>query len=245
MEMTTNWTELNGGDDDDAALRRAIAMSLGEMLPDEGVSGPSDDGRPGNGSQFGSPPVKAAILATSSMAAMGLDRKKMEDERLARSRKRKIDAGSSPAGPSTHQRPRLLDGPSTRLTQPSIQTTAPSLNSNASSASAHRGPTEPPATFLSEPLSFPKGSVLRTWARGSPRENDITIEEVFQKKDLELAVLSSFQWDEDWLMSKLDMKRTKVLLIAYARDDTQVSLLLGCRHQDVLLDGDPSPQLSN
>lgn len=226
--MAANWTELNGGDDDEVALGRAIAMSLGEVLPEEG-SGPSDVEHPENGSQAGSSPVKASMLATNTMAAMGLDRKKMEEERLARSRKRKADADSAPAA----SRPRF-DGPTTGLTQPSNQMTATSPNSM--SCSAHQGSTGLPKVSSSSPLAYPKGTVRRTWVRGSPRENDITIEEIFQKDDLVLAVLSSFQWDEDWLMSKLDTRRTKVLLIAYAKDDTQVCLLT-CSGQTVPFEG--------
>lgn len=204
-------------------------MSLGEDLPEESNDRPHTD-RPNNLSQSGSLPVQADTSAASSMAALGLDRKTMEEERLARSRKRKADAGfaSDTGRPDTHgpipRRARLLDGPPTRLTQPSNQMTAPSLNSK--SDSVYQGHTGPRA-FPSGHLSYPQGTVLRTWARGGPRENDITIEEVFQKDHLELAVLSSFQWDEDWLMGRLDMTRTKILLIAYAKDDTQVCLLGG------------------
>lgn len=216
--MATNWDELNGGDDDDVALRRAIAMSLGQDLPEEG-GGPSDVDRSENASQAGKVPVTAAMSATNSMAAMGLDRKRMEEERLARSRKRKADPGNPPAP----TRQRLLDDSSTGLTRPSVQMTAPSLNSM--SRNAHQVSTAQPKASPSGLLPYAKGTVLRTWARGHPRENDITIEEIFQKDELDLAVLSSFQWDEDWLVSKLDMRRTKVLLIAYAQDDTQVCLL--------------------
>lgn len=233
--MATNWDELNGGDDDDVALRRAIAMSLGQDLPEES-SGPSDVDRSENASQAGPAPVTAALSATNSMAAMGLDRKKMEEERLARSRKRKADEGSPPAP----TRQRLLNDSSTGLTQPSVQMTAPSLNSM--SRNAHQGSTALPKASPSGSLPYAKGTVLRTWARGTPRETDITIEEIFQKDDLDLAVLSSFQWDEDWLVSKLDMRRTKILLIAYAKDDTQVRLLT-CPGSDCAVTSGPLPHL--
>ena len=56
---------------------------------------------------------------------------------------------------------------------------------------------------------------------GLPRTgDDITIEEVLQKDKLELAVLSSYQWDEEWLLSKLTLK-TKIILVAYAVDEAQ------------------------
>lgn len=244
--MATNWAELNGGDDDDDALRRAIAMSLGEVLPEEGT-GPSHPDRPNNTSQPGRSPVKAVASAASSMAALGLDRKAMEEARLARSRKRKAEAGGAADtscpdahGPPT-RRPRLLDVPSTTRTQGSIQTTGPSLNSM--SHSLQQGPAGPRAQLPGR-LPYAQGAVLRTWTRGRPREQDITIEEVLQKDDLELAVLSSFQWDEDWLLGKLDMRRTKVLLIAYAKDDMQVGRLRRWG-QTVLSEGVPLPVSSS
>ncbi|KAL7945716.1 tyrosyl-DNA phosphodiesterase I [Trichoderma barbatum] len=77
-------------------------------------------------------------------------------------------------------------------------------------------------------LPYPKGTVKRTWSRGCARTGDeITIEEVFQKDQLELAVLSSFQWDEEWMISKLDIRRTKILLLAFAKDEAQKNLMRG------------------
>lgn len=74
-------------------------------------------------------------------------------------------------------------------------------------------------------LPFPRGVVKRTWCLGQPRTgDDIKIEEVLQKDKLELAVLSSFQWDEEWLMEKVDIDKTKMVLIAFAKDDKQVGL---------------------
>ncbi|KAH7308226.1 ubiquitin interaction domain-containing protein [Stachybotrys elegans] len=71
-------------------------------------------------------------------------------------------------------------------------------------------------------VPFPRGVVKRTWARGYPRTpDDIKIEEIWNRHELMLAVLSSFQWDEEWIMSKLDMRKTKLLLLAYAGDEAQ------------------------
>lgn len=91
-------------------------------------------------------------------------------------------------------------------------------------------PSQPPAkrqvtaeTTIPSPLRFPKGAVKRTWARGYRRtSDDITIEEVFQKDELQLAILSSFQWDEEWMLSKLDFPRTKLMLLAFAASEDQV-----------------------
>lgn len=189
--------------DDEVALRRAIAMSLCEMPPDGDDAGPSEEAE--------TAPSSRQDPAANAMVALGLDRKKMEEERLARLRKRKSEPDAY--GPAS-RRPRLMtspDGQSSGVVRARPQQQAPNLNSNP-----HADPK------ASAALSYPKGVVLRTWARGIPRDGDIKIEEVIQRNDLELALLSSFQWDEEWLMSKLDMRKTKVLLVAYAANDEAV-----------------------
>lgn len=75
----------------------------------------------------------------------------------------------------------------------------------------------------SSQMHYPNGIVRRTWTRGYPKTaEDITIEEVFQKDDLQLALLSSFQWDEEWLLSKLNVRKTRILLLAFAANEEQV-----------------------
>lgn len=65
----------------------------------------------------------------------------------------------------------------------------------------------------SSELPFPKGAIKKTWVRGQPRKgDDITIEEVFQKDKLQLAVLSTFILDEGWLFDKLDLTKTRLIL---------------------------------
>lgn len=79
-------------------------------------------------------------------------------------------------------------------------------------------------TFAETTVPFPRGTVKRTWALGYDRSpDDIKIEEVLQRDRLLLALFSSFQWDEAWLLSKIDTSRTKILLAAFASDDAQVS----------------------
>lgn len=87
----------------------------------------------------------------------------------------------------------------------------------------------PKRKALSEPSKSPSlppfanGTVKRTWARGYPRTpDDIKIEEVLQKDSLLLAVLSSYQWDDEWILSMVDLRRTKLLLLAFAADESQV-----------------------
>lgn len=251
--------DLNGGEDEDEALRRAIAMSLGEeVLPSENSGGPShqdtseptgkahdtpvsqdapraeddnqDDIRRAIAMSLGEDPPPALGLDHEEMkeersarpTVLGLDRKKMEEERLARLRKRKAVENGFPSGANENgppsRRPRLMDSLSGQ--PPTISQARPQ----------QQAPGQPPTAFggqdpsASAVLRYPTGAVLRTWARGVPRGGDIKIEEVFQKDDLELALLSSYQWDEEWFMGKLDMRKTKVLLVAYAASEEGVRL---------------------
>jgi hypothetical protein len=74
----------------------------------------------------------------------------------------------------------------------------------------------------SSSIQFPDGVVKKTWAYGFPREDDIKIEEVFQKNDLELAVLSAFQVDPEWVASKLN-PTTRVIWVLQAKTELEVS----------------------
>ncbi|KAL7627110.1 hypothetical protein AAE478_003886 [Parahypoxylon ruwenzoriense] len=207
--------------DEDAALRYAIALSLQEtgnnssknpieLSSDEDdddldkgpkyppINKGSDD-LPIQGSSKDAPPRDASVTAQQptptapgGFAALGLDRKKMEEERLARLQKRKAPE-SEADGQGRRQRPKLDAGPQVSL-------------------AAEGSPRN---------LPFPKGIVKKTWAFGYPREDDIKIEEVLQKNELELAVLSSFQWDEEWMLSKIDITKTKIICIAFASNEAQ------------------------
>lgn len=177
--------------DDDPDLALAIALSLQQEQPSasnkaEIASAQAQSIKPPNGVAFGS---------------FALDRKKMEEERLARLGKRSADQAGldSDAHKAKAQRPGAFNGdkvgPSSTIAQAKQSTKLP----------------------------FPKGVFKRTWAYGVPRtDEDIKVEEVLQKDKLQLAVLSSFQWDEEWLLSKVDCSRTKTILVAYAANDAEV-----------------------
>lgn len=134
-----------------------------------------------------------------SMGLLALDRKQMEKDRLARLPKRQ-----NPTSTQDLEVP----PPKRRMKEQTYST-----------LSDHPAPAP-----SSSKLSFPRGVVKRTWAYGYPRtKDDIKIEEVLQKDHLQLAILSSFQWDEEWLLSKINMDKTKLVLVAYAPDEAQVS----------------------
>jgi hypothetical protein len=72
-------------------------------------------------------------------------------------------------------------------------------------------------------IQWPLGAVKKTALDGFPRQgNDITIEEVIQRSELELAIFSSFLWDMEWLFTKLDIQRTRFMLVMQANDQSLV-----------------------
>ena len=141
---------------------------------------------------------------TSSLSFLGIDRKKMEQERLARKRKVSI----SPPPP----RKILKASPGAPMQAPDLQL----------DLSKDLGPS-----------MFPRGTVKKTWAFGYPRMgDDIKLEEVVQRQDLNLAVLSSFQWDVEWLLAKIN---TRSMSVWNPRPGVPVFQLLLIGHQALIL----------
>lgn len=217
--MASNWAlELNGDEDEDAALRRAIAMSLGEDVsnqPNEMLVSSAQD--------QAEPEPEPEPERVSSMSALGLDRKKMEEDRLARLKKRKAESISNDTKTTTYhalesqaRRPKLADHLPNHLSAAAHSPTSSASQGNQGASE------EKPKPSSASHLPYAKGTVLRTHVRGQPRDRDVTIDEILRKDDLELAVLSSFQWDEDWLMTKLNLRKTKVMMIAFAADEATV-----------------------
>ncbi|KAL4992890.1 tyrosyl-DNA phosphodiesterase-domain-containing protein [Aspergillus falconensis] len=182
-------------EEDDENLKLAIALSL---------QGPVGQGASSISKPTSIPPLEQkgkeqAESTTTGRAFLGLDRKKMEEERLARLAKRKAES------PATQQR---------ELKQ--LRTA-----SRPDDSSARVGTDTESVTPSSVPsVQFPDGTVKKTFAFGHRRlGNDIKIEEVLQSLDLELGVLSSFMWDIDWLFSKVSMEKSRLLLIMQAKDE--------------------------
>ncbi|KAL8677930.1 MAG: hypothetical protein Q9186_005682 [Xanthomendoza sp. 1 TL-2023] len=139
--------------------------------------------------------LEPAPVARAS-GILGLDRKLMEQERLAR--KRKVSISPPPLRKSfktSKPRSKTVRRPSPG---PAAQVSCPAQTGN---------------------LLYANGAIRKTWAFGYPRENDIKLEEVLQKKDLTLAVLSSFQWDVEWLLGKISMDTTQLVFVMQADTD--------------------------
>ncbi|OJD33181.1 phospholipase d nuclease [Diplodia corticola] len=72
---------------------------------------------------------------------------------------------------------------------------------------------------ITEP-QYLDGAVKRTWALGLPRDNDIKIEEVLQKADLNHLLVSSFNFDTEWWSTKIDSHVTKqTWILGSSKDD--------------------------
>lgn len=146
---------------------------------------------------------------------LGLNRKVMEQERLAR--KRKASSSLSPLRKSA----KISGGQRSLSVSSALNETDSAQSIDISSARALEKSIKPGiiSKSASEP-TFLNGVVRKTWASGHDRHEDIKIEEVLQRDDLTLAVLSSFQWEIDWLFSKIDTKSTPVTLVMQAKEES-------------------------
>lgn len=183
--------------DEDEELKRAIALSLQEqesqvklVANNEVIDLDSDDETKNDAISALAP----SVPVPASHSFQGLDRKAMEQERLARKRKASI----SPPPPL-------------KFAKQSIASIIP-----PSSSSSHIHSFQPSASLE---VSFLDGVVKKTWAFGYERKDDIKIEEVLKRDHLSLAVLSSFQWDVEWLLSKLNTRTTQLYFVMQAKDD--------------------------
>ena len=172
---------------EDEDLNRAIALSLGKHDPVPILEGTSvkeaidldSDGEATteiHERKDDYSDAASARVTDSGGGILGLNRKEMEAERLARKRRRSISPPTS-----------------------------------------HKKPQQKP--IRNDPELFSTGTVKKTWVLGHERAgDDIKIEEIMQKDDLQTAILSSFQWDITWLLTKVDMERSKVTLVMQAKD---------------------------
>ncbi|KAM0263392.1 hypothetical protein ACHAQJ_001248 [Trichoderma viride] len=225
--------ELADDADDDEALRYAIALSLQDETAAATIV--IDDSDSDHGDDDGSLPAASSSNSTqqqtqsqaqsqslsqqSQFGSLFIDRKAMEQERLNRLAKRQR--------PLTDENNEDEDDDLVEIPPPKKQAISKTpTESNTNNVRAATISTLTTSSNNSSDLLYPNPTVKRTWSRGSPRTGDeITIEEIFQKDKLELAVLSSFQWDEEWMLSKLDYRRTKILLVAFAKDEAQKNVM--------------------
>jgi hypothetical protein len=209
---------------------------------------------------FSDPEKKVEVTQPSkevSQNAYGVsgmsDRKKMEEERLARARKRKnqteevlnskstrkrkassppheaemrtggnvikstISLSSLSSRSQTNSAP--IDRKENKQPLPNRQSKAPTLLNSTTNIMTYRNQPHLPG------IQYPHGAVKKTWAYGYPREaDDIKIEEVLMKNELEHAVLSAFQIEPDWIGGKM-LERTKVVWVLQAKGEGEVCFI--------------------
>lgn len=234
-------------EEEDEDLRRAIALSMQEMQhspPSHVLNGHSDktanDDTTTNNEQSTHAPPKVQPQTETAPSEVnfgipGLDRKKLEQERLARVAKRKAESSISPPPLKRDVKIARRDvspdrGSGSELTKGLLTTTAQALASPKKSTVSRASTPESKSTKTTQPSSNPspqflKGVVKKTWAFGYSRNgDDIKIEEVLQTADLELAVLSAFQWDMEWMFTKFRMpSKTRFIMVMQAKEKSTVS----------------------
>ncbi|KAH9867222.1 hypothetical protein IAQ61_007814 [Plenodomus lingam] len=184
------------GEEDEEDLAQAIALSLQESEQQVGPKSPVGISNRVTTQVEQSDEASTAVGASLSNSDAfsrglgGMDRKAMEEERLARQKKRKHI--SSP------------EQPVKRLT-PASDGTEKQKNKIAAQSSP------------SVVLQYPRGAIKRTFAHAYPRTNDISIDELLQTPSIHMAVISSFMWDADWLHKKLDPIKVKQIWVMNAK----------------------------
>lgn len=192
-------TSDNEGEDSDEDLKQAIALSLQDNtnLQKPAVLSTIERQISSNNTARRAeltPQNVSTSAATMSASnnSFALDRKAMEAERLQRLEERKRKRSPSPGQPSK---------------QPSRAEESLSV------------PMPKAARLHSEQvLEYPRGAIKRTAAVKFPRTDDITIDELLQASIVKIAVISSFQWDTEWMSRKLSHTKVKQHWVMNARD---------------------------
>jgi Tyrosyl-DNA phosphodiesterase len=209
-------------DEDDEDLRLAIAMSLQQQEQEE-------DRAQGKGKVPRSPDLPAteqhAPQPSGPVGVVGLDRKAMEAERLARlKRKRDVDVDDDDSVPEMVRAPRISPPPlRRRVAAPNSANAITPIPANVTtltlpmSKSAVSKPS--PASSLSETVrTYPTGIILKTHAPGYPADLTISFTDLIAPvTSLTSCLLSSFIWDFDWLFPHFSTKSTNFLLVMHAK----------------------------
>ncbi|KAI7553224.1 phospholipase D/nuclease [Hortaea werneckii] len=237
-------------DSEDEDVKKAIALSLES-------SDTAQDALPTQETvQTATTNERVSNPSASTTGLAGLDRRAMEQERLARQKARtagiKRERSISPRELSDARKaPKVeattfdlpsgarLNFLSTAINEQQASRKSASANlatdrhrsvQSAIKAEEEKEPIKQESPSSSKPalpgsLQYPHGVVKKTWAFGHPRHNDIKLEEVLEPQTLRTAVLSAFQWDTDWVLSKLKTPlkggKTKCVFIMQAKQESE------------------------
>ncbi|KAK5223572.1 hypothetical protein LTR72_004958 [Exophiala xenobiotica] len=229
----------DGSEDED--LRRAIAMSLKDAENKQGKEMvlPVEDSVPSNGLPTANPhaaPLAASLptaphtqpsgtTSSSAFSIFGLNRKQMEEERLARLKRKHAGENDNADGQLSKALRLDVSGSSTRISPPPLQrqirqlTTAVPSSAGASRQQPTPRQQHPNASPTLLPLYYPRGKVFKTALSNSDTDtNTISFPSLLGPTTaLESVLLSSFIWDFDWLFPHFDTKSTKFQLVMHAK----------------------------
>jgi hypothetical protein len=185
------------GEDNDEELKRAIALSLQEATQFTTSAGPATADQQlssvGTTSIAELTPQDGRTSAPPAKSApFVMDRKAMEADRLQRLAERKRKRTPSPDRPQKQ----------------TLKEIEPVIAGQSTSSAS-----QPDAV-----LQYPNGTIKRTYAAGYLRTDDITIDEVLQAPTVHIAVISSFQWDAEWMSLKLSPLKIKQHWVMNVRD---------------------------
>ncbi|KAK6541701.1 hypothetical protein TWF694_007494 [Orbilia ellipsospora] len=187
-------------------------------------------------------PIKKEVNEekTKPPTMLNLDRAQMERERLSRLKRKGPDDSHVPQAKHV----KSLDTKNLGVkkegfnnpTSPSRPLGSSSVSNNAGSSSSSvgggGGGARNPFMTIRDlqkrvsyyvPQKYLDSVVKKTYVQGLDRtSDDITIEEVLQKDTLQTAVLSAFVWDFLWILEKLKVKESDLVLVLSAKEDEMV-----------------------
>lgn len=182
---------------------------------------------------------KGMVNATAGGGFLGLDRRRMEEERLSRLSVLAGKTGSSD-GLLSSQKRKAIDmessehdkdgrGKMVKISHPSTFST---FGGTTSSNPKNIISSTPPKNSFIQPsltgIQYTQGIIKKTYIQGLLRQkDDIKIEEVLQKDDLEMAILSAFQIETEWIQGKL-REGTRVVWVLGAKTEWEVSFCFLC-----------------
>lgn len=181
-------------DQEDEDIKRAIALSL-QTAPNHPMSSSNQQLSPNRSETIS----HSAQPTTNSI--LGLDRRKMEEERLARLTKKRqatVDVDTPPV--------EQVIEPSSKKMKTSHQPENSLL---------------PPALPQTPSLQYPQGAIRKTWSSAHPRSDDAKIEQVLNADKVKLAVICSFMWDLEWLFTKFNARTAKFLFVMAAKTEAE------------------------
>jgi hypothetical protein len=168
----------------------------------------------------------AENLKAPSNGLLGLDRRAMEAERLARLKRKHVTSETSQHNtdlPSQKKKrsvspPALRRPPTTSIdARSTIDATVDSATNQSIAASSNSVSLGKDTDVL-----YPDGVVLKTFAPAYPSEGTISFSDLIAPaRSMESCLLSSFIWDYDWLFPHFNTEKTNFLLVMQGKYPSQ------------------------